>query len=83
LASSTTAVVLLGVALILVAALIVLSLLTHDPQDDLAGEVLVLAIVGPFTAVGFVVAVRQPQNSIGWILLASALCFMLTNVGTA
>jgi len=83
LASSTTAVVLVGLALLLVGALVVLSLLAHDPQDDLAGEVMGLAVAVPFAAVGFVVAVRQPQNSIGWILLASALCFLLTNVGTA
>jgi hypothetical protein len=82
LASPTTAVVLAGFSLVLVAALTVLSLLTHDPQNDVAGEALGLAIAVPFAAVGFVVARRQPQNPIGWILLASAVCFLLTNVGT-
>jgi hypothetical protein len=83
LASPSTAVVLVGLTVILVAALTVLSQLTHDPQDNLAGEVLGLATAVPFAAVGFVVARRQPQNPIGWILLASAVCFLLTNVGTA
>jgi hypothetical protein len=82
LASPSTAVVLGGLTVILVAALTVLSQLTHDPQDNLAGEVLGLATAVPFAAVGFVVARRQPQNPIGWILLASAVCFLLTNVGT-
>jgi len=82
LASPSTAVVLVGLAVILVAALTVLSQLTHDPQDNLAGEALGLATAVPFAAVGFVVARRQPQNPIGWILLASAVCFLLTNVGT-
>ena len=82
LASPTTAVVLAGLTVILAAGLAVLSLLTHDPQTDVASEVLGLGIAVPFAAVGFVVARRQPQNPIGWILLASAVCFLLTNVGT-
>jgi hypothetical protein len=75
-------VVLAGFSLILVAALTVLSQLIHDPQENLAGEVLGLGTAVPFAAVGFVVARRQPQNPIGWILLASAVCFLLSGVGT-
>jgi hypothetical protein len=83
LASPTTAVVLAGLSVILVAALTVLSLLTQTPQNDLASEGVPLGIAVPFAAVGFVVARRQPQNPIGWILMASAVCFLLSDVGTA
>jgi len=82
LASPTTAVVLAGFSLVLVAALTVLSLLTQNPQNNLAGEVVGLGTAVPFAAVGFVVARRQSQNPIGWLLLASAVCFLLGNVGT-
>jgi len=70
-----------GFSLVLVAALTVLSQLIHDPQENLAGEALGLGTAVPFAAVGFVVARRQPQNPIGWILMASAVCFLLSNVG--
>jgi MFS family permease len=82
LASPTTAVILAGFSLVLVAALTMLSLLTHDPQENLAGEVQGLETAVPFAAVGFLVARRRPQNPIGWILLAFALGFLLSNVGT-
>ncbi|HEY6538043.1 MAG TPA: hypothetical protein VI138_03275 [Candidatus Dormibacteraeota bacterium] len=75
--------VLVGLTVMLVAVLAVLSQLTHDPQDNLAGEALGLATAVPFAAVGFAVARRQPQNPIGWILLASAMCFLLSNIGAA
>ena len=81
-ASPTTAAVLAGFSLVLVAAVTVLSQLIHDPQENLAGEVLGLGIAVPFAAVGLVVARRQPQNPIGWILMASAVCFLLSTVGT-
>lgn len=82
LASPTTAVVLGGLTLILVAALVVLSLLNHDPDTDLANNMQPIGIFLAFTAAGFVVARRQPQNPIGWILIAIAMCFLLSLVGT-
>ena len=82
LASPGTAVGLAGFSLVLVAALTLLSQLIHDPQANLAGEVLGLGIAVPFAAVGFVVARRHAKNPIGWILMASAVCFLLSNVGT-
>jgi hypothetical protein len=72
-----------GLSVILVAALTVLSLLTQNPQNDLASEGVPLGIAVPFAAVGFVVARRQPQNPIGWILMVSIVCFLLSDVGTA
>jgi hypothetical protein len=82
LASPTTAVVLAGFSLVLVAALVVLSLLNHDPDTDLAANIPPIGIFLAFTGVGFVVARQQPRNAIGWILLAIALCFLLSLVGT-
>ncbi|MGA7363126.1 MAG: hypothetical protein WBZ07_09315 [Candidatus Dormiibacterota bacterium] len=81
-ASPTTAVVLAGFSLVLVAALTLLSQLIHDPQENLAGDVLGLGTAVPFAVVGFVVARKQPKNPIGWVLMASAVCFLLSNVGT-
>src|SRR5438552_2942108 len=40
-----------------------------------SGLVLTLATIG---AVGLVVARHQPRNPIGWLLLAVALCFVVT-----
>ncbi|MGA7172852.1 MAG: hypothetical protein WB020_04650, partial [Candidatus Dormiibacterota bacterium] len=63
-----------GFSLVLVAALTLLSQLIHDPQENLAGDVLGLGTAVPFAVVGFVVARKQPKNPIGWVLMASAVC---------
>jgi hypothetical protein len=82
LASPNTAI---GVALLdmgLMAAVIALSLLNHDPDTELANNIGPIVIALAFAAVGFVVATQQPHNAIGWILLASAFCFLGSEVGT-
>lgn len=82
LASPTSAMVLGGLTVILVAAVLVLSSLTHDSQDGLGANVPWVVIAVVFAAVGFVVARRQPHNSVGWILLAIGLSLLLSGVGT-
>src|SRR5450432_3416397 len=41
------------------------------------GSLSVVVIVMPFALVGVVVARRQPRNAVGWILLATALFFVV------
>jgi hypothetical protein len=82
LASPTLTVIVAGLTVILVAALVVLSLLNHDPDTDLAGNVPWIFIAVVFAAVGFLVARRQLQNPIGWILLAIGLYLLLGQIGT-
>jgi hypothetical protein len=62
---------------ILMAAVVVLSTLNHPKGENLPFIVIAL----PFAAVGFVVARRQPNNAIGWILFGVAACFLLIAVG--
>lgn len=82
LASPTTAAVVAVLTGVLVAAVVALSLLNHDPQADLASNMPLAGIALAFAAVGFVVARQQSHNAIGWILLASAQCILLSEVGT-
>jgi hypothetical protein len=63
---------------LLAAAVLVLSQLNHDPGTSSRAFLLVAV---PFAGVGFVVARRQPQNAIGWILLGVAACFLLISAG--
>ena len=76
LASPTTAVVLGVLSLVALAASYAIEILIHqlpssssDVAEGAAGLVFVLA----FTAVGVVVARREPRNPMGWLLIAVAL----------
>jgi len=60
-----------GVALALITGSVVLTVLTGSLTASSDGAVLALAFV--FLAVGFLVAVRQPANPIGWVLMATGL----------
>ncbi len=60
-------------AVLLVAAAVPLAILDHDLSQGI--------VVLPFGVVGFVVARRQPDNPIGWILLALTLAFLLATDG--
>jgi hypothetical protein len=55
-------------AAIVLAAGMPLALLAHTPST-----VAIVVLLIPFAAVGVLVARRQPQNAIGWILIALAL----------
>jgi hypothetical protein len=75
-ASPTAAMVAAVMIVILIAAVVVLSTLNHGSKGE---NFIVIAL--PFAAVGFVVARRQPNNAIGWILFGVAACFLLIAVG--
>jgi hypothetical protein len=60
-------------AVVLAAAAVPLAIATHGPSQGI--------IVIPFGIVGYIVARRQPRNPIGWILLATALAFLLSADG--
>ena len=66
------------VIVILIAAVVVLSRLNHVSR---VGNLPLMVIALPFSAVGFVVARRQPKNAIGWIFFGVAACFLLIAVG--
>ena len=68
--ASRLALVLGGVAALVVAASFPLAALAHQLTLGGLGQVLLMI---PFAAVGTLVASRQPRNPIGWILLAIAV----------
>jgi thiosulfate reductase cytochrome b subunit len=67
----------------LVTSLLVLGLAsTGTTAKFLAGSGLVLMLAS-VAAVGLLVAWHQPGNPIGWLLLSSSVCFLLTfNAGS-
>jgi hypothetical protein len=70
-------VVLGGVAAVLLAAMIPLSVFAQ-----LLGEGIVALVIGvPCMAVGFVVARRQPRNPLGWLFLVIAIFLFVPTVG--
>ena len=70
LASPRTALLLGIAALLLVAAAVPLTVLSHQLSQGI--------VVLPFGIVGFVVARRQSGNPIGWILIGLALIFLVS-----
>jgi hypothetical protein len=70
-------VVLGGIAAVLLAAMIPLSVLAQ-----LVGEGVVALVIGvPCMAVGLVVARRQPHNPLGWLFLVIAIFLFVPTVG--
>jgi len=66
-----------GLAVVSLAAIVPLSVLAH-----LVGEGVVALVIGvPCTAVGFVVARRQPRNPLGWLFLVIAIFLFVPTVG--
>jgi hypothetical protein len=63
-------------ALLLAVAAAPLAIAAHQNPATTATEL--LAVTLPFAAVGLLVARRLPRNPIGWLMLAIALCFLLT-----
>jgi hypothetical protein len=83
LASRATAGAFAGVVAALVTSLLVLGLAsTGTTTKFLAGSGLVLMLAS-VAAVGLLVAWHRPGNPIGWLLLNSSVCFLLTfNAGS-
>jgi hypothetical protein len=76
LAAPVTAITLFGLALALGVASLPLAGLARQTTgrgSDVAEALLTLALAG----VGLLVAWHQPRNPIGWLLLASGVCFVL------
>jgi hypothetical protein len=65
-----------GLTLALIVAAVVLTVVTGSLTASSDGAVIALAFV--FLAVGFLVAVRQPANPIGWVLTATGLFSVFT-----
>ncbi len=65
-----------GLTLALIVASVVLTVVTGSLTASSDGSVLALSFV--FLAVGFLVAVRQPANPIGWVLTTTGLCTAFT-----
>jgi hypothetical protein len=85
LASPATAVVLGVVALLSEAAQLVLEGLSHQlptASSDIANTAAGVAFVLTFTAVGVVVARREPRNPMGWLLIAVPLAIQTGNDGS-
>jgi hypothetical protein len=70
-----------GLTVILAAALVPLSFLTHDRPRDLGANAPLTVFALAFAVIGFVVAKRQPHKALGWLLLAIGNCVLLTLIG--
>jgi hypothetical protein len=73
------AAVLAILTVLLDAGLILMGIPAH--QNELADYSLGFATGLPLAAVGFVIARRQPRNTVGWLLLAAAAGTPLTSIG--
>jgi hypothetical protein len=69
LASPTTALILGGLVLVLLAALVPLGHLSRQGLSTSGGSVFLVPVFG---VVGFVVAWRRPANPLGWLMLGAA-----------
>lgn len=74
-------------AVVLIAAGLVLGLLVAavlltaaDPTASMDGTVGDLSVVSLFTAVGLLVAYRQPRNALGWLMFGAGLAYVVNIV---
>ena len=85
LASPTAALVLGALSLLLLGANLALELLSHElstSASDLVNTAALATFVLAFTAVGVVVARRQPHRPIGWMLIAVPSAVTAANDGS-
>jgi ABC-type Co2+ transport system permease subunit len=84
--ASPTAALVLGLlsllALVAVLALEIVSDLVSWSSTDVADSVTFVTFVVAFTAVGVVVARREPRNPMGWLLIALAMAIEAVNLGS-
>ncbi|MEO9173974.1 MAG: hypothetical protein ABI317_00570 [Gaiellales bacterium] len=81
LASPTLASLVAGLTLLFVLASLPLTALAH--QGFGADVEIGAAITLSFSAVGMIIARREPRNPIGWVLLATGLLLILSTLGDA
>jgi hypothetical protein len=79
LVSPTSAVALAVVTVILVAAIVALSVLTHGSQVGWFINLPRIAIALVFAGVELVAALKQPNNTIGWHLMGSGAMLILAS----
>jgi hypothetical protein len=85
LASPGVAVALAGLSLVALVAVFALEILSDQiswSSSDIANSVSFVTFVLAFTAVGVVVARREPRNPMGWLLIGVAVAIEMLNVGT-
>jgi hypothetical protein len=75
LASPATATALAVLVLLLAAAVVPLALVAHQGVLSNVGQVVPFL---PIAAVGFVIVRHRPRNPIGWLLIATGACAVLT-----
>ena len=83
--SPGAAVVLAGLSLLALVADFALQILTDEvswSSSDIANSVTYVAFAFAFTAVGVVVARREPRNPMGWLLIGVALAIELGTLGS-
>ena len=76
LTSPVTATGLAVLVLLLTAAVVPLALVAHQSVLSNVGQVVPFL---PIAAVGFVIARHRPRNPIGWLLIATGACAVLTD----
>jgi len=77
LASPATASALGVLCLLLLVAVVPLAVIAHQNPDVLSGASYLVFVLA-FTAVGVVVARREPRNPIGWLMIGLALAVLCT-----
>jgi hypothetical protein len=75
---------LLGVVLALELAFVAMAIAArHSSIGGVASTIVGLVVFAAFGAVGAVVAAHRPENPIGWLFCAAAICMLLANVSGA
>ncbi|MFN8150365.1 MAG: hypothetical protein U0R24_04460 [Solirubrobacterales bacterium] len=74
---------LVGLVAVLFAGALALDLAGGETRDSAAELLLTIAVIVSNLAVGAVLALRRPENSIGWILIANAVFVTLNGFASA
>ena len=77
--SQTAAIALGGLTLLLVAAAVVLTVLSGNLTQSGDGGTIALSVT--FGAAGFLIALRQSRNPVGWLLMCTGMIVAFTTAG--